>query len=120
MQYQSSCAPKLARKCEIEHWLPCGADGREGGVRSRDYQIFWVDLLTHGAPQARLARQSSAILCTVHGIETNSPFPHTPTDVIPNFSNDNISHRPIDGHPAEHSGEGLRRRERESILLGRA
>ena len=27
-QYQSSCAPKLARKCEIEHWLPCGADGR--------------------------------------------------------------------------------------------
>ena len=28
MQYQSSCAPKLARKCEIEHWFPCGADGR--------------------------------------------------------------------------------------------
>ena len=28
MQYQPSCAPKLARKCEIEHWLPCGADGR--------------------------------------------------------------------------------------------
>ena len=25
LQYQSSCAPKLARKCEIEHWLPCGA-----------------------------------------------------------------------------------------------
>ena len=21
------CAPKLGRKCEIEHWLPCGADG---------------------------------------------------------------------------------------------
>ena len=39
-EYQSSCAPKLARKCEIEHWLPCGADGRAGGVRSRDYQIF--------------------------------------------------------------------------------
>ena len=31
LQYQSSCAPKLARKCEIEHWLPCGADGRAGG-----------------------------------------------------------------------------------------
>ena len=31
VQYQSSCAPKLARKCEIEHWLPCGADGRAGG-----------------------------------------------------------------------------------------
>ena len=28
VQYQSSCAPKLARKCEIEHWLPYGADGR--------------------------------------------------------------------------------------------
>ena len=27
-QYQFSCAPKLARKCEIEHWCPCGADGR--------------------------------------------------------------------------------------------
>ena len=24
----TSCAPKLARKCEIEHWFPCGADGR--------------------------------------------------------------------------------------------
>ena len=21
-------APKLARKCEIKHWWPCGADGR--------------------------------------------------------------------------------------------
>ena len=41
VQYQFSCAPKLARKCEIEHWFPCGADGRAGGVRSRDYQIFW-------------------------------------------------------------------------------
>ena len=38
-QYQFSCAPKLARKCEIEHWFSCGADGRAGGVRSRDYQI---------------------------------------------------------------------------------
>ena len=28
VQYQFSCTPKLARKCEIEHWLPCGADGR--------------------------------------------------------------------------------------------
>ena len=31
MQYQSSCAPKLDRKCEIEHWLPCGGDGRAAG-----------------------------------------------------------------------------------------
>ena len=30
-QYQFSCAPKLARKCEIEHWCPCGADGWAGG-----------------------------------------------------------------------------------------
>ena len=28
VQYQFSCAPKLARKCEIEHWYACGADGR--------------------------------------------------------------------------------------------
>ena len=28
VQYQFSRAPKLARKCEIEHWFPCGADGR--------------------------------------------------------------------------------------------
>ena len=31
----------LARKSEIEHYFPCGGDGRAGGVRSRDYQIFW-------------------------------------------------------------------------------
>ena len=41
VQYQFSCAPKLARKCEIEHWFSCGADGQVGGVRPRDYQIFW-------------------------------------------------------------------------------
>ena len=35
------CSQTTARKCEIEHWLPCGAKGRAGGVRSRDYQIFW-------------------------------------------------------------------------------
>ena len=63
VQYQSSCAPKLARKCEIEHWLPCGADGRAGGrctVTWLPNFLGWVDLLTHGAPQARFARQSSA------------------------------------------------------------
>ena len=26
----------IARKCEIKHWYACGADGRAGGVRSRD------------------------------------------------------------------------------------
>ena len=57
VQYQSSCALRLARKREIEHWFSSGADGRAGthflrekpwgrgwragGVVSRDYQIFW-------------------------------------------------------------------------------
>ena len=31
---QSSCATKLARKCKIEHWFFCGADGRAGGLRA--------------------------------------------------------------------------------------
>ena len=59
MQYQFSCAPKLARKCEIEHWLYCGADGQlgggGGGVNGHVITKFlgWVDLLTHSAPQAR-------------------------------------------------------------------
>ena len=63
-EYQSSCAPKLARKCEIEHWLPCGADGRAGGrctVTWLPNFLGWIDLLCHGAPQARFAGQSSAI-----------------------------------------------------------
>ena len=63
VQYQSSCAPKLARKCEIEHWFPCGADGRSFVRRMVTWLpnfLGWVDLLTHGAPQARLARRSSA------------------------------------------------------------
>ena len=34
-------APKPARKCEIEDWLPCVAEGQAGGVPSLDYQIFW-------------------------------------------------------------------------------
>ena len=70
VQYQSSCAPKLATKCEIEHWLPCGADGRTGGrctVTWLPNFLWWVDLLTHGAPQARFARQSSAIINSFDG-----------------------------------------------------
>ena len=64
VQYQSSCATKLARKCEIEHWFSCGADRRAGGrctVTWLPHFLRWVDLLTHDAPQARFARQSSAI-----------------------------------------------------------
>ena len=42
VQSAFSWAPKVARKCESKHWYACGADGRAaGGVRSRDYQIFW-------------------------------------------------------------------------------
>ena len=39
VQYQSSCVPKLARKCEIEHWLACGADGRSLG-RPRGWSVY--------------------------------------------------------------------------------
>ena len=31
MQLVFYWAPKLARKCESKHWLPCGADGRSYG-----------------------------------------------------------------------------------------
>ena len=64
VQYQSSCALKLPRKCEIEHWFPCGADGRACGwctVTWLPNFLGWVDLLSHGAPQARFAHQSSVI-----------------------------------------------------------
>ena len=64
VQYQFSCATKPARKCEIEHWFSCGADGRVSCGRCTvtwlPNFLGWVDLLTHGAPQARFARQSSA------------------------------------------------------------
>ena len=57
-------APKLARKCEIKHWLPCGADGRLIGqsvgrsvgwsgswctVRWLSNFLGWIDLLSSGA-----------------------------------------------------------------------
>ena len=46
----------------ILHWYACGADGRSVGVRPRDYHIFSDGWITHGAPQARFAHESSAIL----------------------------------------------------------
>ena len=55
VQYQFSCAPKLPRKCEIEHWLPCGVDARSL-VRSVTWLpdfLGWVNLLSYGAPLAR-------------------------------------------------------------------
>ena len=62
VQYVCMC-PRLAKKCEIEYWLPCDADGRAGGrctVTWLPNFLGWVDLLTHGARQARFAGQSSA------------------------------------------------------------
>ena len=61
-QYQSSSASKLARKYEwtlVALW--CGRTGRRCTVTWLPNFLGWVDLLTHGAPQARFARQSSAI-----------------------------------------------------------
>ena len=33
--------PKWLESGRIKQWFPRDADGRAGGVRSRDYQIFW-------------------------------------------------------------------------------
>ena len=58
VQSAFSWAPKVARKCESKRWYACGADGRSVG-RSVTWSpnfLGWVDLFTHGAPQARLAR----------------------------------------------------------------
>ena len=68
-EYQFSYAPKRARKCEIEHWFPCGADGRAvyghvitkfsgmgrfthplcsaGALRSRSSAIKWFHAIWH-------------------------------------------------------------------------
>ena len=57
--------PNWLESVRIKHWFPCGADGRAGWGRCTvtwlPNFLGWVDLLTHGAPQARFARQSSAI-----------------------------------------------------------
>ena len=57
--------PNWLESVRVKHWFPCGADGRAGGrctVTWLPNFLGWVDLLTHGAPQARFARQSSAII----------------------------------------------------------
>ena len=68
VQYQSSCAPKLARKCEIEHWFPCGADGRAGCGRCTvtwlPNFLGWVDLRSYGALLARALRAWSSAIIT--------------------------------------------------------
>ena len=66
VQYQFSCAPKLARKCEIEHWCSCGEDGRAGGWCTITWLpnfLGWIDLLSYGALLAYASRAwSSAII----------------------------------------------------------
>ena len=67
VQYQFSCAPKLARKCETNvYWFPCGMDGRAGRravyVHVITKFLGWVDLLSYGALLAHASRAwSSAI-----------------------------------------------------------
>ena len=45
VQYRFPCAPKLARKCEIEDWCACGAEGRSVGrtVTLLPNFLGWVD-----------------------------------------------------------------------------
>ena len=65
VQYQFFFSPKLARKCGIEHWFPCGSEGRAGErcmVTRLPNFLGWVDLLSYGASLARASRAwSSAI-----------------------------------------------------------
>ena len=56
--------PNWLESVRIKRWLPCGANRRAGGrctVTWLPNFLRWVDLLTQGAPQARFARQSSAV-----------------------------------------------------------
>ena len=56
--------PNWQKSVRIKHWFSSGADGRAGGrctVTWLPNFLGWADLLTHGAPQARFARQSSTI-----------------------------------------------------------
>ena len=62
---QHWCAIEIwLESVRIKRWLPCGANRRAGGrctVTWLPNFLGWVDLLTQGAPQARFARQSSAV-----------------------------------------------------------
>ena len=50
VHYQFSFAPKLARKYEIEHWIPVvRTDGRCTVTWLPDF-LGWVDFLSYGAP----------------------------------------------------------------------
>ena len=53
MQYQYSCAPKLARKCGIDHWFPCGADRWVAGGRAVYGHVITKFSGTLRAPELR-------------------------------------------------------------------
>ena len=72
-------APKVARKCESKRWYACSADGRSGGAGGQSVyghvitKFFPISrllhFLTHGAPLARFARESFAIIGTLRSKE---------------------------------------------------
>ena len=56
MHFVFSWAPKLARKCDSNHWFPCGVDGRPVGWYTVTWLpnfLGWVDLLSYEAPPKR-------------------------------------------------------------------
>ena len=71
-------ARKVARKCESKHCYACSADGRSGVAVGRR-TVTWLPnfcrmgrllhFLTHGAPLARFARESFAIIGTLRSEE---------------------------------------------------
>ena len=58
MQLVFSLAPKLDKKCESKHWLPCGADGRSyGHVITKFSRMGKLPhFLSYGAPSTRALR----------------------------------------------------------------
>ena len=57
--------PNWLESVRIKHWFPCGADGRVGGVRSRDYQIFWDGEIYLTMVLRRRASRAKAPLITI-------------------------------------------------------
>ena len=59
-------APRLARKCEIKHWFPCGEDGRSmvgrWTVTLLPNFLRWIDFLRYGTPLTRAWRARGAPL----------------------------------------------------------
>ena len=71
MQLVFSWAPKLARKCESEHWFPCGADGRSayGHVITKFSRMGRLPhFLSYGAPSARALRARAELRYKIKSI----------------------------------------------------